>query len=166
MIILANKNSNFPSNQLNNLPEGVAATIVASLRELSDKGRPQTEQELKSRIDEYFTFCGENDFRPGIESLVLSLSTTRQTFWNWCNGDKGQEWQDICIQAKQFCLTFLEQLNLQGKLNPASAIFYLKNWASYKDTVSFDDAPQTSVKQALSVSDLPQLDLSAHDEET
>ena len=68
--------------------------------------------------------------------------------------------------AKQFVLTFLETLTMQGKINPASSIFYLKNWGSYKDSISFDDvAPLTSVRQTLGVSDLPKLNADAGEQD-
>ena len=160
---MSNKTSNYPSNQLNHLQEGVCSQIVTSLRELSQKGKPETLEELQNRIDMYFRFCAERDFRCGIESLALSLGVTRQGFWLWCQDDgggHGTEWRDVCRQAKQFILCFLESLSLSGRLNPASSIFYLKNWGNYKDSISFDDVPQSSVKQALSIEDLKLLDLS------
>lgn len=32
---------------------------------------------------------------------------------------------------------------MRGKLNPASGIFLMKNWLSYKDTISFEEATET-----------------------
>ena len=156
---MANHKSNFPSNQLNNLPENFCKETVHSLRELNSKGKPSNPEELKQRIDSYFLFCEEHDFRCGIESLCLALGVSRQTLWQWCNGNNcTEEWAEICRSAKQFILTFLEQLTLKNKINPASSIFYYKNWADYHDNVSFDEAiPQTSVAKALPASMLPKL---------
>lgn len=160
---MANKKSNFPTNQLNNLAENVCSQTVSCLRELSERGKPSTVDELKERIDEYFLFCEENDFRPGIESLCLSLGVSRTTLWNWCNGSGcNQEWSEVCQKAKQFILTFLEQVSLSGRLNPASSIFFLKNWGNYKDSISFDEAtPETATRRELTVADLPKLGLVA-----
>ena len=156
---MSNKNSNFPSNQLNQLPEGVCAETVQCLRELAERGKPTTVEELRSRIDKYFEFCAEHDFRCGIESLCLSLGVSRTTLWKWCREDGcSAEWAEVCQRAKQFILTFLEQITLTGRLNPASSIFYLKNWADYKDSISFDDAlPTTDTRRVLSAAELPQL---------
>ena len=43
---MANKNSNFPSNQLNELPPEVCRATVDNLKELSQRGKPETETEL------------------------------------------------------------------------------------------------------------------------
>ena len=157
---MSNYNSNYPTNQLKELDgsEYVGRT-VRGLLELSKLGIPQTDQELTDRINEYFQHCVEVNWRPGIESLCLSLSTTRQNFWKWCNGQGGRsrEWQHQCLLARQVIIAFLESAGLSGKLNPATNIFLLKNWANYQDnsnlTIEQDDS-----KNGLSVADLPILD--------
>lgn len=137
---MSNKNSNFPSNQLNNLPPETCAEITSCLMELNQQGKPKTKEELQKRIDDYFSFCGEKGMRVGIETLCCALSVSRQTLWQWCSGSGcSKEWAEICRNAKQFILAFLETLTLSGKLNPANSIFYLKNWGNYRDTVPFDD---------------------------
>lgn len=157
---MSNKNSNYPTNQLNNLPAGTCTDTITCLRDLASRGRPNTIEELQQRIDDYFQFCVERDIRCGIESLCLSLGITRTTLYNWSYG-KGcsKEWQEICQQTKQFILTFLEQLSLSGKLNPATAIFMLKNVGGYKDSVSFEDMipGQTSQIRAMSPGEIARL---------
>lgn len=153
---MANRNSNFPSNQLNALPPEVCKTTVDNLMQLSNKGKPKTEIELQERINQYFEFCAERGFRPGIETMCLALSCTRQCFWKWCNGEgKSQEWAEICSSAKQFTVAFLEQLSLTGKINPANSIFYLKNWANYADSVTIE--PVSQVREVLPMNCLPWL---------
>lgn len=159
---MANKNSNYPANQLNNTPEGTNTDLIHSIRELAQQGKPHDVEELKTRIDMYFGFCERRDFRCGVESLSLSLGVTRQTFWNWCNGTGvSEEWQEICLVAKQYILTFIEAVSLSGRLNPATSCFILKNWGNYKDSISFDETPsKEATRHILSSADLPQLDVS------
>lgn len=156
---MANSKSNYPPAQLNNLPDGFTTEVVHCLRELADRGKPETITDLKSRIDNYFIFCENNDFRPGIESLSLALGVSRVTFWKWCNSDGcSEEWAKICEVAKQYVLTFLEVATLSGRLNPASSIFFFKNWGSYKDSISFDESiPATTTRKVLTAADLPKL---------
>ena len=98
-----------------------------------------------------------NRGRPGIETLSLSLSTSRQNFWAWCNGlYKNAEWQEVCLQAKQVIISFLECASLQGKLNPATSIFLLKNWANYADTVTLETG-EAQTQKALTAGALPKL---------
>lgn len=130
---------------------------VNSLMELSNQGIPQNTDELKRRISDYFSFCADRGMRPGIESLSLALSTSRQNFWAWTQGKyKDAEWQEICQQAKQVIISFLEAASLQGRLNPATSIFLLKNWANYADTVTFETG-ETQQKAVLTASSLPHL---------
>lgn len=162
---MANKNSNFPSNQLNELSPEVCKATVDNLRELSRRGKPETEAELQERIDQYFDFCATKGFRPGIETLCLALGgISRQSLWVWCNGGAGksQEWVDICNTAKQFIIGFLEQLSMTGKINPANSIFYLKNWAGYSDAVTME--PVSTVQKVLTVDELPRLDVSEEED--
>ena len=157
---MANLKSNYPTNQLNGLEKGVCSDTVTCLRELSAKGKPTSTEELKERIDDYFMFCADKDFRPGIESLCLSLGITRTTLWKWCRQDGcNEQWAEICMQAKQFILTFLEQISLTGKINPASSIFYLKNWGAYSDNYLLENAiPSEAEKNVLTVVDLQRLE--------
>ena len=157
---MANLKSNYPTNQLNNLEKGVCSDTVTCLRELSAKGRPTNTGELKERIDEYFKFCADKDFRPGIESLCLSLGITRVTLWNWCKRiGCDDDWAEICMQAKQFILTFLEQISLTGKINPASSIFYLKNWGAYSDNYLIEsDTSYETDKKLITVKELQSLE--------
>lgn len=154
---MSNHNSNYPTNQLKDI-EGsdFVGITVRSLVELSKLGIPRTDQELDERITEYFEHCIQNNSRPGIESLCLSLSTTRQNFWKWCNGEggKSQEWQHQCVLARQVIIAFLESAGLSGKLNPATGIFLLKNWAQYSDSSSLS-IDHTDNKSLLSANELP-----------
>ncbi len=130
---------------------------VSCLMELSNRGIPQSTDELKERVSDYFSFCADRGLRPGIETLSLSLSTSRQNFWAWCNGlYKNAEWQEVCLQAKQVIISFLECASLQGKLNPATSIFLLKNWANYADTVTLETG-EAQTQKALTAGALPKL---------
>mgnify|MGYP000282048104 CR=1 FL=1 len=78
--------NNFPTGQLNEVPAEFMKSTVVSLRQLYDKGKPETDKEVEERIDEYFQFCEDSSIRPGIESLSVALSVTRTTLWNWEQG--------------------------------------------------------------------------------
>lgn len=132
---------NYPQQQVNefveNNPNFVHDT-VNSLMELRSKGKPQNANELQSRIDDYFRFCSRTGFRPALESLSLSLGVSRVTFWQWRNGSRGEDWAEICESAAQMIITFLEACMMQGKLNPVTSIFLLKNIAGYSDAQTLE----------------------------
>lgn len=135
--------NNYPQAAIDELEPSVVHQIVTSLRELHDKGRPQTDEEVRQRIDEYFTFCEASSCRPGVESLCLALHITRNTLFNWSHGVNCSERRmELAQSAKAFISAFLEQATLQGKLNPASSCFLFKNWCGYRDTISFETEEQ------------------------
>lgn len=151
----------FPNSSLSNLDgETFVSETVGSLMELAGRGIPKDSTDLRQRIHEYFMFCEERQMRPSIENLCLALGTSRQNFWNWCNGSNIQtrdsEWQELCVQARQVVICFLETAHLAGRINPASAIFLLKNWAGYRDSVELETV-KSQTGRALTANDLPTL---------
>lgn len=77
------KQNNFPTGKLDELPAEFAHETVGSLRELYEKGKPETDEEVEKRINDFFEFCENSSIRPGVESLSMALSVSRTTIWNW-----------------------------------------------------------------------------------
>lgn len=151
--------NNYPQAGLDEIEPGTVQQIVTSLKELHDLGRPETDEEVAKRIDDYFEFCQRSSIRPGIESLCMSLHISRTTLFRWNNGDNCSTYRQELIQsAKSFIGAFLEQAMLGGKISPPSGIFLMKNWLSYKDAISIEESmPQDTNKKALSDAELPRL---------
>ena len=162
--------NNYPQSGLDDLEPAAVQQIVTSLKELHDMGRPITDEETKQRIDEYFDFCERSSLRPGIESLCMALHISRTTLFRWNNGEDCSPYKQELIQsAKSFIGAFLEQAMLGGKISPPSGIFLMKNWLSYKDTLSIEETiPRKDDRKYLTVADLPKLgNLNAvHDKNT
>lgn len=139
--------NNYPQCQIDDMEPSTVHEIVGSLKELHDKGKPQTDEEIKQRIDEYFSFCQQSSIRPGIESLCLALHISRTTLFNWNNGTNcSVKCQEYVQSAKGFISAFIEQSMLGGKISPPSGIFLMKNWLGYKDAISIEEATRTTVK--------------------
>ncbi len=142
------KNNSYPDqikNELAQEPDFCRDTLISlnALKDIAAKmGRPRTAAELKERISEYFTFCKNNSMKPGIESLCLSLNIDRRRFWEWCNGSKGAEVQEICIRARQTLTAFLETSMYNNKINAPAAIFALKNIAKWTDAVQIETSAE------------------------
>lgn len=65
--------------------------------------RNVVDEEIKQRIDEYFSFCQQSSIRPGIESLCMALHISRTTLFNWNNGTGCSEMcQELIQSAKAF----------------------------------------------------------------
>ena len=134
------KVNNYPQAALDNVEPQAVRDLVTSLKELYDKGKPETDEELKQRVDEYFMFCQSTGIRPGIESLRTALHIPRTSFYEWSKGiGCSKERQEIIAGAKSLIDAFIEQCLLSGKINPASGIFIAKNWLGYKDSVSIEE---------------------------
>lgn len=150
---------NYPQAGLDNMEPATVQEIVGSLKELYDLGRPQTDEETKQRIDDYFSFCECSSIRPGIESLCMALHISRTTLFRWSHGEDCSECKkDLILAAKAFIGAFLEQAMLGGKISPPSGIFLMKNWLSYKDAISIEEnIPDTPTRKVLTAAELPTL---------
>lgn len=148
--------NNFPQAGLDNIEPIAVQQIVTSLKELYDLGKPQTDEEMKQRIDEYFSFCERSSIRPGIESLCMALHISRTTLFRWSNGlDCTKYRQELVQTAKTFIGAFLEQAMLGGKISPPSGIFLMKNWLSYKDNIGIEETtPQTESSRKMTLDDV------------
>lgn len=149
----------YPQGQIEDMEPSTVQEIVSSLKQLHDRGKPETDEEIKQRIDEYFAFCQQSSIRPGVESLCMALHISRTTLFNWNNGIGCSEiCQELIQSAKSFIAAYIEQALLSGKVSPPSGIFLMKNWLSYKDTVSIEESiPGKEEKRVLTAAELPKL---------
>ena len=135
---MQNHKNNLPTKKLSEMDSATVQGLVANVKELYDKGKPETDEEVAQRIDEFFGLCERTSLRPGIETLCMALHISRQTLLNWSRGDGcSRERKELINGARSFIHAFLEQASLSGKLNPATSIFLLKNWCGYRDTVIY-----------------------------
>lgn len=150
--------NNYPQSQLDSVEQTAVQEMVSSLKELYDRGKPETDEEIKQRIDDYFLFCQNSSIRPGIESLALALHVSRQSIFNWANGiNCSKACQEYIQTAKAFISAYIEQAMLSGKISPPSGIFLAKNWLGYKDTLSIEEnLPKEENKRVLTVQELSQ----------
>lgn len=135
-----NHSSNWPTAAQPEIqPEKMAKQIQAmeTLRQLTpiDYSDPQ---ELGERVRQFFDFCIQNELRPGIELLALSIGVSRMTLWRWEQG--GGSRGAIIERAKQLIASLLEQWALTGAVNPTTAIFLQKNHFGYADAYQFEAA--------------------------
>lgn len=140
-----------PQEQLTEMNPAKTRAIIHSLRQLYDMGKPETNGELKERIDMFFQFCEDSNIRPGVQALCTALHISRTTLFRWSNGeDCDRERQEIIGTAKSFIESFLEQVTLSGQVSPPVGIFLLKAWCGYKDTISIEESiPHEETRRVL-----------------
>lgn len=93
-------------------------------------------EEVEERVMEYFSICIKNDMKPNMPGMALSLGTERQTLWRWINGvesNKPQEVRDTLKKAVSLLNIQMEDYMQNGKINPVSGIFLMKNNMGYQD---------------------------------
>lgn len=91
-------------------------------------------KQVEKRIGEYFNHCMEDDMKPTVMGICNSLGISRATFHEWCTGGRrGGEYVDIIKKAKDFLEEMMESYMVNGKVNPVTGIFLLKNNFGYRD---------------------------------
>lgn len=90
---------------------------------------------VQNRIDLYFELCARFDMKPGMASMALALGYDRRTIWDHTNGrtTKNTEVVDTLKKAAQRLDSMMEFYMQNGKINPVSGIFLMKNNLGYQD---------------------------------
>lgn len=108
--------------------------------------KPQTDEEVQDRIDEFFTACFETGQRATVEKLALALGTTRKTLSDWELGNtQSARRSDIIKAAKEYLAAFDADLATSGKMNPVPYIFRAKNYYGMKDQQDIIIEPRPGV---------------------
>lgn len=86
-------------------------------------------KQVAERIMWYFNNCIDNDCKPGVAGLCNALGITRMTFFNWHSGRSAlsKEHTEVARKAKGIIEELYEQYMSNGKINPVSGIFLMKN---------------------------------------
>lgn len=99
--------------------------------------------QVKNRITSYFDCCNKNDIAPSPPDLARWLKTTTDQLRRWRNGEYRKDTHQQLIEDAWTKLEADLVNRVQtGAINPASGIFLLKNWFSYKDVQDIVVAPK------------------------
>ncbi len=103
---------------------------------------------LEQRIFEYFSICAEDDMKPSVAGLALAIGTDRRRLWEWAQTEKSER-SDTIKKAYQILDLQMTDYMQNGKINPVSGIFLMKNNFGYKDqqdVVIKPEAPLGEIK--------------------
>lgn len=90
--------------------------------------------QVNERIGWYFQHCIDDDMKPTVMGLCNALGIDRRTFYDWSVGNNRSDSHTPSIKrAKNFLEEMMESYMLNGKINPVSGIFLLKNNFGYQD---------------------------------
>lgn len=105
--------------------------------------------QVRQRIIEYFQLCADHDMKPGVAGLSLALGMDRRRLWEIKTGVKGknpipQECKDAIKAAYISLESLMENYMQNGKINPVSGIFLMKNNFDYQDRQDYVVTPNTN----------------------
>lgn len=144
-----NNGGNYPI-QMPEIPEGDnnKYTSVAIAIMQMDACNLHDPKQVQNRVVEYFQICADNDMKPAVNGLALSLGTNRQRLWEIATDQKQQlsipEESKSYIKQAYFSMQLLWENYMQnGKINPVSGIFLAKNHFGYKDQTEYVLTPNS-----------------------
>lgn len=143
----------------------IAEPIKATKEELSTKLKKlkviydlpkidlDSDNAVSDRINYYLEYSAREGLKPNVEGLALALGIDRRTLWDWENSRRraelGPSRADMIKKAKDFIAYLMSDMALDGKIFPATWIFYAKNYFGMKDTQDIQITPNTALGDQL-----------------
>ena len=120
-----------------------------------DMSKPE---EVNERVAKYFELCGEHDMKPSVAGMALAFDCDRSTLWKWVNGIDcaylPAESRHAVKKGYQLLNAQMEDYMQNGKINPVSGIFLMKNNMGYADKQEVVVTPNNSLGESASAEDL------------
>ena len=93
---------------------------------------------VQERMINYFQLCADNDMKPSFAGMALAFGVDRTTMWKWCNGTgdikpRAPGVRNTLKKGQQILNAQMEDYMQNGKINPVSGIFLMKNNMGYTD---------------------------------
>ena len=94
-----------------------------------------SEEEVKERTTTYLDICEQNDMKPSVAGYALALGIDRSTLWKIVTGAivKPDAVRNVLKRAYYLLNAQMEDYMQNGKINPVSGIFLMKNSFQYQD---------------------------------
>ena len=92
-------------------------------------------EEVKDRIKQYFQICADDDMKPSVAGLALAMNIDRRRLWELRAGKMGKNpaVSDTLKRTMQLLDLQMVDYMQNGKINPVSGIFLMKNNFGYAD---------------------------------
>lgn len=95
----------------------------------------QSLEDVTQRVKTYFEICAEDDMKPSVAGLALAMDIDRVYLWELRAGRKGKNPAIANVLKKAMKILDLQMVDYMqnGKINPVSGIFLMKNNFGYAD---------------------------------
>ena len=113
----------------------IAESVARVLAQPSHRFKNEvTDDEIESRIEEFFRWCADTGTRPSVERFALAVGTTRETIRRWRNGiGCSDDRKYMMQQAVEAMAAFDAEMVNTGKMPVVSYIFRAKNLYDFQD---------------------------------
>lgn len=106
---------------------------------------------VQTRLNEYFQIHADNDMKPTVAGMGLALGVDRRRLWEIKVGnthnntlpDLPKATSDSIKRAYEMIENLMENYMQNGKINPVSGIFLMKNNFGYQDKTEYVLTPNT-----------------------
>lgn len=127
--------------------ETISAVLSETLRcwNMGDD-RPNTDDDIYTRSQEYIQSCIDRGQRPTVENYCLALGYPRQTVHRWKNGENCSAIRsDIIKKAFDCFAAFDAGMASAGKLNAVLYFFRAKNYYDMRDQQELVIQPKAGI---------------------
>lgn len=136
--------SSYPKNRKPadkiSVPEGMQgynANVIAFLEYITpeSKGDKYNLPEMKERFKRYIQACADFGIRPSNMNAYRALGIHKANVFDWINGlrECPEDTRDFLIDVSEYCASYRENLGIDGKIHPATLIFWQRNYDGLKD---------------------------------
>ena len=118
---------------------------------------------VQDRLEEYFRIHVEADIKPTVAGMAMALGIDRRRLWEIKSGamigghtpiDLPTLTVDSIKKAYDFMENLMENYMQNGKINPVSGIFLMKNNFAYLDKVEHVITPNTNSDSDYNAEDI------------
>lgn len=92
--------------------------------------------DVENRITDYFQICADEDAKPSLAGIALALGVDRRRLWEIREDKRGhypQAVRDTLKKAVRILDVLMNEYMQNGKINPVTGIFLMKNNLEYQD---------------------------------
>lgn len=114
--------------------------------------------QVAQRAVDYFNICAKNDMKPSVAGLALAMGIDRKELWEYRTGRKGNsiEVMNTLKKAALFLDVLMNDYMQNGKINPVSGIFLMKNNFDYADKQEVVLTPNNPLGEQIPTEEIAQ----------